>query len=1025
MMTHSLITLSIQETAIASRRAFLFQVDVDGRPIVRDQRLSIAETQVLRGLTNQYATMFNIGSGMARFALDQQRALGVKLFHLWLAPAWERLRSRMHPGMRRTLVIASDVTEILNLPWELLRPPSGDFISFDPAFSIRHCPRPDALLHQMKHPLPAGPLRVLFMSCAPRNRGGLDGRREEAALLRTIAQAGPELTVETGTLGTFAELAERIATFQPHIVHLAGQSQLGRICPACHELSQLQEQHCRQCGGLLEGVPELAYFLFEDERGQADPRSALEIRRHLVNSSVQCVCVSSGQRQKRPPIAAVGGLCQALVSEEVPLAVSWACSLDDEVVTPFAATFYRTLAAGEPIDDALARARLAIRSACDLHGNLAWTLPVLYAATTQSLVVTRAPDCVALPAPRQHVVQPPLPGLTEGGAASLIARRRTSQHLLPALRDGTLRTVLLTGEAGSGKSVLATSLAHALAQQGFTPIPLASRAHLPLTAARLFQTCATTLIKAGYAPPAANALFDPRLSLRERLQCLMLMLNRGRFVLLLDGFEANLDPKTQRIQRPWLALFYTHLCYQLSGGGRAIITSRVAPKDLTQLPEAAAVQEIGVFSEAAFLSHLLHETTIERRYQRGELPPHLLRELHYYLGKTPRFLEQIRAALRCASVEDLRALLPGRRPSDDADQAIVAQHADRARIVPLVARLYSGLHPDSQQALCRAAIFDTPFNLEAVMAVSHVSMEQARAYVQQWQVQALIVAVGDALWSVPGWLRGWLRAPERLSAEEHRAAHLEAATFLGALEQQASERIPGLSWLDCLLEARTHYLAADDVAAARGVTCRINTVLGRWGLDDDLEQLNHELLGYELHPTPMRWIGQTYAMRGDYTTAQHWFERSLVVAGDRQPATAADVWRTLAVLDLKQGKLRSARVKLENALVLWQQVGDRAGEASTLAQLGVLAARLGHAETGLRLVALSALLFRQIDHTNPPEVQTWMQRLANHLEYGSRQFRCMIRQVVAEYRENRGWSLIHGAFHTPDEHPHAEARAAA
>lgn len=275
MMTHSLITLSIQETAIASRRAFQFQIDVDGRPILRNQHLSIAETQLLRGLTNQYTTMFNMGGGVARFALDQQRALGVKLFHLWLAPAWERLRARMHPGMRRTLVIASDVAEILNLPWELLRPPSSDFISFDPAFSIRHCPRPEALLHQTKHLLPIGPLRVLFMVCTPSNQNVFDGRREEAALLQAIAQAGPNITLETGSLGTFEELAQQIDRFQPHIVHLAGQSQLGRICPACHVLSQATDQACRQCGGLLEGIPAQAYFLFEDDRGLPDRKSVV------------------------------------------------------------------------------------------------------------------------------------------------------------------------------------------------------------------------------------------------------------------------------------------------------------------------------------------------------------------------------------------------------------------------------------------------------------------------------------------------------------------------------------------------------------------------------------------------------------------------------------------------------------------------------------------------------------------------------------------------------------------------------
>lgn len=1020
MMTHSLITLSIQETAIASRRAFQFQIDVDGRPILRNQHLSIAETQILRGLTNQYTTMFNLGGGVARFALDQQRALGVKLFHLWLAPAWERLRARMHPGMRRTLVIASDVAEILNLPWELLRPPSSDFISFDPAFSIRHCPRPEALLHQTKHTLPAGPLRVLFMACAPSNQSVFDGRREEAALLQAIAQAGPNISVETGSLGTFEELAQQIERFQPHIVHLAGQSQVGRICPVCHALSQAADQGCRQCGGLLEGIPAQSYFLFEDERGQSDPRSAPDLRRLLVGSSVQCVCISGG-RKKAPPIVAVGGLCQTLVAQEIPLAVSWACSLDDEVANQFAAIFYRHLALGEPIDDALARARHAIRSVCDLRGDLGWTLPVLYAATTQALIVTPVPNRIEPAIERQHARQQPLPGLTEGGAASLIARRRSFQHLLPGLKNGSLQTVVLTGASGSGKSVLATSLIHALAEQDLTPIPIVSRPHLPLTAARLFQICANAFTAAGL--DTAEKLCDPHLPLRDRLQHLVLALNRGRFVLLLDGFDANLHPQTQTIRRPWLAVLYTHLCYHLAGGSRAMITTRVMPKDLSQLPSTVAVQQVGEMAEAAFLNHMLYDVVVERRYQQGELPTQLLREIYRRCGTAPRFLEQIRAALRQFPVEDLRALLTN--PTETAGVELELSQPETSLIESLMRWLYGRLSSASQQALCRAALCDIPASLPMLSALGHVSIEQARAYTQEWHLCGLIAEVGEDLWSVPRWLRRWLLAPDRFNTEDHRAAHGELAALLIALEHESREQTLGLSWFDCLLEARRHSLAAGELCQARALTCRLSDVLGRWGLDDDLEDLNQDLLAYELHPTPMRWIGQTYAMRGDFETARHWFERTLVVAGDRQPAAAADVWRTLAALDLKHGSTRSARLKLENALVLWQQIGDHAGEATTFAQLGVLAAQLGEPEPALRLMVLSALLFRRIDHANLRQVKSWMQRLATMLGYSHVQVRCLVRQVIAEYRESHGWSLLHAAFHDAEDRRHYSARAAA
>src|SRR5205085_1225858 len=83
------------------------------------------------------------------------------------------------------------------------------------------------------------------------------------------------------------------------------------------------------------------------------------------------------QNGEAPPISALGGICQGLVSEEVPFAIGWAASITDNVATEFAASFFRTLAAGQPISRAMNQARQAIRKTCDEMGYPAWTLPVL------------------------------------------------------------------------------------------------------------------------------------------------------------------------------------------------------------------------------------------------------------------------------------------------------------------------------------------------------------------------------------------------------------------------------------------------------------------------------------------------------------------------------------------------------------------------------------------------------------------------------------------------------------------------
>jgi hypothetical protein len=87
--------------------------------------------------------------------------------------------------------------------------------------------------------------------------------------------------VESGDLGTYDELVERNDEFKPHVVHLSGHAQAG--------------EHG-------------AVFLFEDERGQGDPRSAADLRQAFAGGGVECVFLSGCEAGKAPSRAALGGL---------------------------------------------------------------------------------------------------------------------------------------------------------------------------------------------------------------------------------------------------------------------------------------------------------------------------------------------------------------------------------------------------------------------------------------------------------------------------------------------------------------------------------------------------------------------------------------------------------------------------------------------------------------------------------------------------------------------------------------------
>src|SRR5262249_48288379 len=148
-----------------------------------------------------------------------------------------------------------------------------------------------------------------------------------------------------------------------------------------------------------------------------------------------------------------------------------------------------------------------------------------------------------------------------------------------------------------------------------------------------------------------------------RLRVLVDNLNAVRFALILDNFESNLEEGTRRILDSELAEFYRYLLTHLAGSSRLIITSRYLPSAVEPLPSTVRAEDVGEFTEAAFLKFLLRDQAVEQRYRRGELAHEGLVRLHGVLGGTPRFLAQMREVLKTMTAAELdteldRVVLP-------------------------------------------------------------------------------------------------------------------------------------------------------------------------------------------------------------------------------------------------------------------------------------------------------------------------------------------------------------------------------
>jgi tetratricopeptide (TPR) repeat protein len=374
----------------------------------------------------------------------------------------------------------------------------------------------------------------------------------------------------------------------------------------------------------------------------------------------------------------------------------------------------------------------------------------------------------------------------------------------------------------------------------------------------------------------------------------------------------------------------------------------------------------------------------------------------------------MRQVLNTIAAADLRQALTAVHLPAEAEPTVLAEMRDRYCEQIFAPRLYSHLPTESQRALSRAAVYDVSVNLEALAAVTGEATDKLRQLTREWQAYAFAYPeykpeVGE-LWTVYGLLRGWLPAPERLSLDERHATHRAAGDFLRDFEQHNREGELGLSWVDCLIESRAQFLAASAYEEARSVTYRISGFLVRQGLHAELVRLNQQLLDYKEHPGPMSWIGRSYLDRGDYATAREWYQRCRATAADGMPEETATAWHGLATINLRQGNYVAARDQFTQVLTIYQQIGDRSGEAATWYSLGFLAKVLGKPSEGVRLVVLCYLIDQAIDHTDTDSDWRALAGMASELHYTQEQIEMLLQQVAEAYEADRGRGLLEAAF---------------
>lgn len=321
--------------------------------------------------------------GLHSMEWDAAKVFGEKLFDAVIAGKVHTAYTtclndamRRRQGLRLKLIL--DASALADYPWEFLYDASNAQFPalFENTPLVRFLELPEAMPPLAVTP----PLSILAGIASPRDYEPLDTERERDNLTQALAplMSAGQITLDWLSHLTLETLRQQLLAKEYHIFHFIGH---GGFDSKHHD-------------GLL---------VLEDEQGHSNQVSGERLAVVLGNHrSLRMAVLNACEGARTSPQDPFAGTATTLVrTGDLPAVLAMQFAISDDAAINFASGFYGALAAGRPIDAAVAQGRQAIFTG---DNDTEWATPVLY---------LRAPDgkIFALQAPSgapEHVSAKPI-----------------------------------------------------------------------------------------------------------------------------------------------------------------------------------------------------------------------------------------------------------------------------------------------------------------------------------------------------------------------------------------------------------------------------------------------------------------------------------------------------------------------------------------------------------------------------------------------------------------------------------------